>query len=171
MRKVSATTLRTVGVRRAAFKAVVRYLWRRGFGFWWLLADLAFKHFATSWHGLGGSVKDRPRALAKAVTSIKWALSVAVLVTKCVKTAKAIETSFYRILTSPSIPWYPVGAIKWWPMKKTAKKETPAKWDTHVYLDKKTRRAVEVIASRERRSLTSQIAVFIHQGLELAAAK
>lgn len=55
-------------------------------------------------------------------------------------------------------------------MKKTPKKAAPVKWDTHVYLDEKTRKAVEAVAGRERRTMTKQIEVFIHQGLDLARA-
>lgn len=53
-------------------------------------------------------------------------------------------------------------------MKKTPKKAAAAKWDTHVYLDEKTRKAVEAVAGRERRTMTKQIEVFIHQALDLA---
>lgn len=53
-------------------------------------------------------------------------------------------------------------------MKKTVKPETKEKWATHVYLDKSTRHQLEIVAERERRSLTKQIELFIHAGLALA---
>lgn len=55
-------------------------------------------------------------------------------------------------------------------MKRKAKK-TEELWGTHVRLSAADKEAVEAIASREARSITAQITIFIRAGLADAAAQ